>query len=49
MPLNKATVDTAIKTEINNNHKSRNELCFKKKKPSQLKKGIIVFCEIFSQ
>ena len=50
MPVNKATAkDTAKETKINNNHKSRNEFCFKKKNPSQWKKGIIVFCEAFSQ
>ena len=26
--VNKATVDTAKETKINNNHKSRNEFCF---------------------
>ena len=31
MPVNKATVDNAKETKINNNHKSRNEFCFKKK------------------
>ena len=31
MPVNKAIVDTAEETKINNNHKNRNEFCFKKK------------------
>ena len=31
MPVNKATVDTAEETKINNNRKNRNEFCFKKK------------------
>ena len=35
MPVNKATVDTAEETKMNNNHKNRNEFCFKKKNPSQ--------------
>ena len=43
MPLNKATVDTAIKTEINNNHKSRNELCFKKKNLHNEKRVLLFF------
>ena len=48
MPENKATVDTAKDTNINNNHQSRNEFCFKKKAlPNE--KEYIVFCEIFSQ
>ena len=47
-PVNQATVDNSKETEINNNHKSRNEFCFKKKTLHNGKKGI-VFCEIFSQ
>ena len=35
IPVNKATVDTAEETKINNNHQCRNEFCFKKKNPSQ--------------
>ena len=31
MPVNKATADIAKETKINNNHKSKNEFCFKKK------------------
>ena len=31
MPENKATVDTAKDTKIDNNHQTRNEFCFKKK------------------
>ena len=51
MRVNKATVNTAKETKINNEikNKSRNEFCFKKKKPHKEKKGIIVFCEIFCQ
>ena len=45
-PVNKATVDTAKEIKFNNNHKNGNEFCFKKKNPSQWKKGIIVFCEV---
>ena len=47
--VNKATVDTAKETKINNNHKSRNEFCFKKKTLHNEKMGIIVSWEIFSQ
>ena len=47
-PVNNAAVDTANETNINNNHKSRNELCFKKKN-IQNEKKVIIFCEIFSQ
>ena len=31
MPVNKGTEDTAKETKISNNHKRRNEFCFKKK------------------
>ena len=51
-PVNKATVDTAEETKINNNHKSRNEFCFKEKDLQNEKHCfmcIIVLCEIFSQ
>ena len=48
--VNKATVDTAKETNINKkNYKSRNKFCFKKKTFQNEKKGIIIFCEIFSQ
>ena len=49
MPVNKITVDNAKETMINKNHKSRNEFCFNKKTLHNENKGIIVFCEIFSQ
>ena len=48
-PVNKATENTAKETKISNNHKRRNEFRFKKKTLHNEKKGIIVFCEIFSQ
>ena len=48
-PENKATADNSKETKINNNHKARNEFCFKKKTLHNEKKGIIVFYEIFSQ
>ena len=48
MAVNKATVDTAKETKINNNHKIRNEICFKKKTLHSEKMGIVL-CEIFSQ
>ena len=48
-PENKAAVNNAKETKINNNHKSRNEFCFKKKTLHNEKKDIIVFCEVFSQ
>ena len=48
MPVNKATVDNAKETKINN-HKSRNEFCFKKKTLHNEKRVFIVFCEVFSQ
>ena len=38
-----------LKKQINNNHKIRNEFCFKKKTLHNEKKGIIACCEIFSQ
>ena len=41
--------DTAKETKINNNHKHRNEFCFKKKTLHNEKMGIIVSWEIFSQ
>ena len=46
--VNKATVDTAKETKINNNHKSRNEICFKKKTLHNKKMGIVLY-ETFSQ
>ena len=49
MPVNKTTVDTSKEAKINNNHKSRNEFCFKKKILHNEKKIVIVLCEIFSQ
>ena len=48
-PVNKATVDTAKEMKINNNHKSRNQFCFKKKTLHNEKTSIIVIHEIFSQ
>ena len=48
MPVNKATVNAAKETKINNDHKSRNEFCLNKKTLHNEKKGIIVFCEICS-
>ena len=41
--INKATVDTAKETKINNNHKSRNELCFKKKALHNEKRVLLFF------
>ena len=42
-PGNKATVDTAKETKINNNHKSRNEFCFKKKTLLNEKRLLLLF------
>ena len=41
--INKETVDTAKETKINNNHKSRNELCFKKKALHNEKSVLLFF------
>ena len=46
--VNKATVDTAKETKINNNYKSRNEICFKKKTLHNEKMSIVL-CEILNQ
>ena len=43
MPVNKAIVDNAKETKINNNHKSRNEFCFKKKFFFTTKKEFVFF------
>ena len=44
MPVNKATAkDTAKETKINNNHKSRNEFCFKKKTLHNEKRVLLLF------
>ena len=45
-PANKATVDTAKETKINNNHKSRNEFCFKKKHLHNEKRLLLFFVKI---
>ena len=42
-PVNKATVDNAKETKINNNHKSRNEFCFKKKTLHNEKRVLLLF------
>ena len=47
--VNKATVDTAKETKINNNLKAEMNVVFKKKTLHDGKKSIIVFCEICSQ
>ena len=46
MPVNKATVDTADETKINNNHKSRNEFCFKKKTPHNEKRVLLFYVKL---
>ena len=46
MPANKATVDTAKETKIDNNHKSRNEFCFKKKNLHIEKRLFLFFVKI---
>ena len=48
-PVNKATEDTAKESKINNNHKGRNEFCFKKKPLHNEKRVLLFFCEIFNQ
>ena len=46
MPVNKATVDNAKETKINNNHKSRNEFCFKKKTLHNEKRVLLFFVKL---
>ena len=43
MPGNKGTVDTIKEMKINNNHKSRNEFCFKKKTLYNEKRVLLFF------
>ena len=42
-PVNKAIVDNAKETKINNNYKSRNEFCFKKKTLQNEKRVLLFF------
>ena len=46
MPLNKATVDTADETKINNNYKSRNKFCFKKKTLHNEKRVLLFYVKL---